>query len=88
MSKLDIVRALYDYNEWADSHVIEAASRLTADEFSRKQGASFESVEGNLAHIVGRADYLAPAVDRRLESQAGPRISEDARPDGYPGDVR
>ena len=53
MSKLDLIRALYDYNEWANHHVLEAASRLTEDEFSRKQGASFESVEGNLAHIVG-----------------------------------
>jgi uncharacterized damage-inducible protein DinB len=53
MSKLQLVKALYEYNEWADNHVLEAASRLTNEEFSRKQGASFESVEGNLAHIAG-----------------------------------
>ena len=53
MSKLELVRGLYEYNEWANGHVLEAASQLTEDEFSRKQGASFDSVEGNLAHIVG-----------------------------------
>ena len=53
MSKLEMIRSLYDYNEWANNHVLEAASRLSEDELSRKQGASFESVEGNLAHIVG-----------------------------------
>ncbi|HLC27967.1 MAG TPA: DinB family protein [Dehalococcoidia bacterium] len=53
MSKLEMVRGLYGYNEWANNHVLAAATRLTDEEFSRKQGASFESVEGNLAHIVG-----------------------------------
>ena len=48
-----MVRGLYDYNEWANDHVLAAAARLTAEEFSHKQGASFESVEGNLAHIAG-----------------------------------
>jgi uncharacterized damage-inducible protein DinB len=33
--------------------VLEATSQLTEEEISRKQGASFESVEGNLAHIMG-----------------------------------
>jgi len=53
VSKLELVRGLYDYNEWSNNHVLEAASQLTEEEFSRKQGASFESVEGNLAHIMG-----------------------------------
>jgi uncharacterized damage-inducible protein DinB len=53
VSKLELVRGLYDYNEWANNHVIEAASTLSEEEFSQKQGASFESVEGNLAHVMG-----------------------------------
>lgn len=48
-----MVCGLYDYNEWANNHVLAAAARLTDEEFSRKQGASFETVEGNLAHIAG-----------------------------------
>jgi uncharacterized damage-inducible protein DinB len=53
MSRLELVRGLYEYNEWANNHVLDAAARLTDEEFPRKQGTSFESVEGNLAHIVG-----------------------------------
>lgn len=53
MSKLEVVRALYDYNDWADDHVLTAAANLSEDGFSRKQGASFGSVEANLAHILG-----------------------------------
>ena len=53
MSKLELIRGLYEYNEWANNHVLEAASALTEEEFSERRGASFESVEGNLAHIIG-----------------------------------
>jgi len=53
VSKLELIRGLYEYNEWANNHVLEAASELTEEEFTRKQGASFGSVEGNLAHIMG-----------------------------------
>ncbi len=53
MTALDMLRGLYDYNEWANGHVLECASALTAEELSREQGASFGSVERNLAHILG-----------------------------------
>jgi uncharacterized damage-inducible protein DinB len=46
MSKLELVRGLYVYNEWANNHILDAAKALTDEEFSSKQGASFESVEG------------------------------------------
>lgn len=52
MSKLELVRALYEYNEWADNHVLEAASRLSDQEFTSTQGASYDTVEGNLRHIL------------------------------------
>jgi len=52
MSKLELIRGYYDYNEYANNRVLDAASNLSEDELSRKQGASFESVEGNLAHIA------------------------------------
>jgi uncharacterized damage-inducible protein DinB len=47
-----MIRALYQYNEWANDHVLAVASGLSESEFRGNQGASFESVEGNLAHIV------------------------------------
>jgi len=53
MSALELVRALYEYNEWANGHVLDAASALSDDELDRKLGASFDSVRGNLAHVAG-----------------------------------
>jgi len=52
MSKLELIRALYDYNEYANDRVLDAAAKLSADDLVRKQGASFDSVEGNLGHVV------------------------------------
>ena len=47
------IRALSDYSEWANGHVLDAAAGLTQDELARNLGASFGSVLGNLQHIVG-----------------------------------
>ncbi len=53
MSGLAQVRALYQYNEWANGHVLDAASRLSEEELGHELGASFGNVQGNLAHIAG-----------------------------------
>ncbi len=53
MTALEQVRALYEYNEWANNHVLAAAEGLSADELRRSQGASFDSIRGNLAHTAG-----------------------------------
>jgi uncharacterized damage-inducible protein DinB len=52
MDALEPLRTLYDYNVWADDHVLDAAAALTKDELSREMGASFGSVRGNLEHIA------------------------------------
>ena len=53
MTLLAQIKSLFLYNDWANGHVFEAASALTDDEYVRELGASFGSVSGNLAHIVG-----------------------------------
>jgi uncharacterized damage-inducible protein DinB len=52
MSKLELIRALYDYNEHANNRVLDVASRLSADEFSRAGGTSFGGIERNLGHVA------------------------------------
>jgi uncharacterized damage-inducible protein DinB len=47
-----MIRALYEYNEYANNRLLETASKLGAEDLERAQGASFESVAGNLAHIL------------------------------------
>ncbi len=53
MTALEQIRSLYEYNEWANDHVLEAAEGLSEKEFRQKQGASFDSVQGNLRHAAG-----------------------------------
>ena len=45
--------ALYEYNAWADRRVLEAASALTREQFTKPMGSSFSSVRDTLAHIYG-----------------------------------
>ncbi len=53
MSALDQIRSLYEYNEWANNHILDASSELGEGELNRSQGASFDSIRGNVAHTVG-----------------------------------
>jgi uncharacterized damage-inducible protein DinB len=47
------IRDLYRYNRWANHRLIEAAGRLTTDEFTRDLGSSHGSVRDTLVHACG-----------------------------------
>lgn len=47
------MRALYDYNAWADRRHLEAAAKVTTEEFLKPMGSSFGSLRDTLAHIYG-----------------------------------
>jgi uncharacterized damage-inducible protein DinB len=47
------MRALYDYNAWANRRSIEAASKLPPEKLVQPMGSSFSSVRDTLAHIYG-----------------------------------
>jgi uncharacterized damage-inducible protein DinB len=49
----DDIRLLYQYDRWANHRVLQAASRLSAEEFTRDLGSSFRSVRNTLVHIIG-----------------------------------
>lgn len=71
MNKQDIL-TLYDYNYWANSQVLRAAARVTAEQFSAPAPVSHGSLRGTLVHI------LAAQVVWRLRCQEG--ISPTALP--------
>jgi len=45
--------SLYEYNAWADRRVLEAASALTREQFTKKMGSSFSTVRDTLSHVYG-----------------------------------
>jgi len=47
------MRVLFDFNAWANHRAVEAASALTAEQYTRLLGSSFPSVRDTLAHICG-----------------------------------
>jgi uncharacterized damage-inducible protein DinB len=53
MSKLEMVRSLFEYNEWANEQVLEAAARVDEEELTREREVSFGSLQGLLLHILG-----------------------------------
>lgn len=52
MQTLDVIRALYDYNEWANNRLLSACEDLTPELLSQPRGVSWDSIETDLAHIM------------------------------------
>ena len=48
----DDIQLLYEYDRWANNRVLQAASTLSAEKFTRDLGGSFPSVRDTLVHIV------------------------------------
>jgi uncharacterized damage-inducible protein DinB len=49
----DDIRALYNYNAWANQRALDSAAPLTLEQFTKPLGSSFSSVRDTLAHIWG-----------------------------------
>jgi len=49
----DDIQLLYEYDRWANNRVLQAASTLNAEQFTRDLGGSFRSVRDTLVHLVG-----------------------------------
>jgi uncharacterized damage-inducible protein DinB len=46
------LRTLVAYNRWANTRLLEAAGKVSAEDFVRDLGASFGSLQGTLIHIL------------------------------------
>jgi len=47
------MRVLFEYNAWANHRSLDAASALSAEQFTQALGSSFSSVRDTLGHICG-----------------------------------
>jgi uncharacterized damage-inducible protein DinB len=48
----DDIQLLFEYDRWANDSVLQAASTLSVEQFTRDLGGSFGSVRDTLVHIV------------------------------------
>ena len=48
----DDFQLLYEYDRWANNKVLQAASILSSEQFTRDLGGSFRSVRDTLVHII------------------------------------
>jgi len=53
MMAKDDIQLLYEYDRWANHKVLQAASTLSTEQFTRDLGGSFRSVRDTLVHILG-----------------------------------
>jgi len=49
----ELIRFLYQYNQWADRRLLDACAGLSNEQFSRNLGSSFGSVRDTLVHLYG-----------------------------------
>jgi len=47
------IQQLYDYNRWANHRILDATSKLSAEEFTKDLRNSFPSIRDTLVHILG-----------------------------------
>jgi uncharacterized damage-inducible protein DinB len=52
MSKLELIRDFYDYNEWANRRLLKVAAGLGDDNVVYSPGASLASVVKTMAHVA------------------------------------
>jgi uncharacterized damage-inducible protein DinB len=49
----DDIHLLYEYDRWANNRVLQSATALSAEQFTRDLGGAFCSVRDTLVHIIG-----------------------------------
>ncbi len=85
----DDIRLLYEYDRWANNRVLQAASALSAEQFTRDLGGSFRSVRDTLVHIIGGewgwlAFWKEPSPGSAFLTDLWDRHDVLFNPDGFP----
>ncbi len=50
MGKLELVRQMYEHNEWANGRILECTAKVSADDLSAKPPGQYISIIADLAH--------------------------------------
>jgi uncharacterized damage-inducible protein DinB len=80
---------LYEYDRWANNRVLQAASALSAEQFTRDLGGAFHSLRDTLVHIVaGEWGWLAywnePVPDSAFLADLQTRVDTMFNPHVFP----
>jgi uncharacterized damage-inducible protein DinB len=84
----DDIQLLFEYDRWANKCVLQAASTLSGEQFTRDLGGSFRSVRDTLVHIVsGEWGWLTiwkePALTSAFVTELWERIELSFDPKAY-----
>jgi|ERR1700722_727042 len=84
----DDIQLLFEYDRWANKSVLQAASTLSGEQFTRDLGGSFKSVRDTLVHIVsGEWGWLTiwkePALTSAFVTELWDRIEVTFDPKAY-----
>jgi uncharacterized damage-inducible protein DinB len=85
----DDIQLLYEYDRWANHRVFEAASALSAEQFTRDLGGSFRSARDTLVHIIGSewgwlAYWNEPSPNSAFLGDLERRLDALFNPDVFP----
>jgi uncharacterized damage-inducible protein DinB len=72
----DDIHLLYEYDRWANNRVLQAATALSAEQFTRNLGGAFSSVRDTLVHVIG-GEWIWLSYWR--ESSPSPTFAADLR---------
>jgi uncharacterized damage-inducible protein DinB len=84
----DDIQLLYEYDRWANHRVLQAASTLSAEQFTRDLGGAFHSLRDTLVHIVaGEWAWLEywnePAPDDAFHADLDARLGVIFNPNAF-----
>jgi uncharacterized damage-inducible protein DinB len=85
----DDIQLLYEYDCWANHRVLQAASTLSAEQFTRDLGGAFHSLRDTLVHIVaGEWAWLEywnePLPNDAFHADLDKRLAAIFNPNAFP----
>src|SRR5215472_16031281 len=86
---IDDIRLVFEYDRRANNRVLQTASSLSVEQFTRDLGGSFRSVRDTLLHIIGGewgwlTYWKAPTHDAAFLAELWERHDALFRPDAFP----
>src|ERR1035437_4450379 len=68
----ELIRLLFQYNQWADRRMLDACATLSNEQSTRYLGPSFRSVRDTLAHLYGAEWVWIERISGRSPSDLPP----------------